>query len=85
MRKRKISRDVLVLAILSLITVLTWIIFDVYRIFSRKEGVDVPASQLQPLNPSLDQAVIEQISQESYLEKGEYLSPKEATQGAEQP
>ncbi len=88
MKKRKISRDVLILAILTLITVLTWIGLDIHRIFFKEETVNVPKEQLEPLNPELDQEVINQISKKSFLERGQYLPPEiptteEATEEAE--
>lgn len=76
MRKRKISRDILVLAVLTLITVATWTILDLHRIFSDKESISVPQEQLEPLNPELDDEVINQLSEKQYLEKGQYLPPE---------
>ena len=88
MKKKRISRDLLILAILSLITVFTWIGLDVYRIFFKDEELYVSPQQMEPLNPEIDQETIDQISQDSLFGKGEYLPPEqtgdeEATTGAE--
>jgi hypothetical protein len=88
MKKRRLSRDILILVILSLITDFTWIGLDLYRIFFKEEEVFVPPQQMEPLNPEIDQEIINQISQESSFGKGEYLPPEnmggeEATSGAE--
>lgn len=88
MKKKRLSKDILILVILSLITVLTWIGLDLHRIFSKQETPDVPSQQMELLNPEIDQEIINQISEESLFEKGEYLSPEipiseEATSEAE--
>ena len=77
MKKKRISRDILILVILSLITVVTWIGLDVYRIFTKGEELYVSPQQMEPLNPEIDQETLDQISQESLFGKGEYLPPEE--------
>jgi hypothetical protein len=79
MKKKRLSKDILVLVILSLITVLTWIGLDLHRIFSKEEASDVPTQQLEPLNPEINQEMIDQISEESLFGKGEYLPPETPT------
>lgn len=76
MKKRRISKDILILVILSLITVLTWIGLDIHRIFFREEELYVLTQQMEPLNPEIDQEIIDQISKESLFEKEEYLPPE---------
>ena len=88
MKKRRLSRDILVLVILSLITVMTWIALDIHRIFFKEEEVHVPPEQMEALNPEIDQEIIDKISQGSLFKKEEYLpsekiSEEEATGGAE--
>ncbi len=88
MKKKRVSKDILILVILSLITVFTWIGLDVYRIFFKDEELYVSPQQMEPLNPEIDQETIDQISQESLFGKGEYLPPEkmggeEATAEAE--
>lgn len=75
MKKKYISRDVLTLSVCTLITILAWIGFDVYRILSREKQPYVPANQLVPLNPKIDEEIINQLSQGAFWEKGEYALP----------
>ena len=75
MKRKYVSRDILILSLCTLITVLVWIGFDVYRILTKEEEPYVPTSQLIPLNPKVDQEIIDQIAQESLWEKGEYMLP----------
>jgi hypothetical protein len=82
MKKRRLSKDILILAILSLITVLTWIGLDLHRILFKEEELYVPPQQLEPLNPEIDQEIINQLSGQSLFEKGEYLPPE--TMGGEE-
>ncbi len=82
MKKKRLSKDILILVILSLITVLTWIGLDLHRIFFEKEELYVPPQQMEPLNPEIDQEIIDQISQEPSFGKGEYLPPE--TMGGEE-
>lgn len=54
--------------ILTAITSVFWIIFNVYRSFSEKPKNEVPAEVLEPLNPNLDTQTIENIKARFYLE-----------------
>ncbi len=88
MKKKRLSRDILVLVILSLITVMTWIALDIHRIFFKEEEVYVPPEQMEALNPEIDQETIDKIAQDSLFKKEEYLPPEriseeEATDEAE--
>ena len=82
MKKKRFSRDILILVILSLITAFTWIGLDVHRILFEEEEIYVPAEQLEALNPEIDQQVIDQVSEEYLLEKEEYLPPEEVSEEA---
>lgn len=82
MKRKQLSRDILILVILSLITVFTWIALDIHRILFDEEGVYVPAEQLEALNPEIDQQTINQVSEAYLLEKGEYLPPEEVGEEA---
>jgi hypothetical protein len=75
MKKKYVSRDVLIVSVCTLITILVWIGFDVYRIFTQEEQPYVPADQLVPLNPKIDQEIIDQVAQGAFWEKGEYTLP----------
>lgn len=58
MKKRS---DTTVLAILTILTVLTWVGFDAYRRLVRKDLQDIPPEVLAPLNPSLDTEILDNI------------------------
>ena len=75
MKKKYVSRDILVLSVCTLITISAWIGFDVYRILTREEEPYVPGSQLAPFDPEIDQEIIDHIAQGAFWEKGEYLLP----------
>lgn len=63
MKDFKFSKDVLVLAIMSLLTVLTWIGFEVYRAATESTIPRVTQEMLAPLKPTLDQETIEQLKE----------------------
>lgn len=67
MKKGKLPAIVTTL-ILTAITSLFWIIFNVYRSFSQKPEIDIPSEILEPLNPNLDSKTIEEIKQRNYLD-----------------
>ena len=53
--------------ILTLITIVMWVSFDVYRAIKKPAEAVVPPDVSQPLTPTLDQAVINQIESRTYL------------------
>lgn len=60
MEKAKLPSLVTVL-ILTLITVVMWVGFDVYRLFNQPAAPSVPVSVSNPITPSLDQDAINQL------------------------
>lgn len=66
MNKRKIPSLIPVL-VLTLITIVIWVSLDIYRAFRKPTEVSVPANVSQPITPTLDQSVIEQIESRTYL------------------
>jgi len=88
MRKTRISREILLLAIFTTITVFTWISLDVFRAFSKKETPKIIQSQIKPLDPNLDNQVIEDLKKKKLFEFGEVELPEvkpteEATEAGE--
>jgi len=65
-QKNKISRDVLVISVLSLLTILVWIGMDVHRKLTQKEVPEILEKQLLPLDPKIDVEIINVL--ESQLE-----------------
>lgn len=61
MKKRKVNRDTLVLSILTLITVLTWIAFDVYQALTKTTIPEVIQEQMRSLEPKIDKTKIERL------------------------
>ncbi len=61
MPKKLLSRDLLVLSILSVITVFTWIGFEVYRALTKTEIPIVLQRQIQPLNPVIQKEVLDSL------------------------
>ena len=60
---KKTNRDILVLSILTLITVLTWIAFDVYQALTKYTLPQVLEEQMRPLDPKIDRAKIEKLKE----------------------
>lgn len=68
---QKLNRDLFNLSIMTLITVLTWAGFDVYRAFHQVEIPQVLERQIQPLNPQLDQEVFANLRERDFISKEE--------------
>lgn len=88
MKETRISREILLLAIFTTITVFTWIGLDVYRAFSKKETPEIIQSQLEPLDPNLDKQVIEDLKKRKLfgfeeVELPEVKPRQEATEAGE--
>lgn len=61
--KRQIKPDLLIIAVLTLMTILTWITFDVYRILKTQEIPKIIKDELAPLNPEIDFGVFDYLRQ----------------------
>jgi len=57
-RKSKINRDLLVISILTLITILSWIGMDVYHRLTKTAVPEVVERQLLPLDPKIKTEVL---------------------------
>lgn len=68
---RKLNRDLLNLSIMTLITVLTWLGFDLYRAFQQVEIPQVLERQIQPLNPQLDKEVFANLKERDFISREE--------------
>ena len=67
-QKTKISRDLLVLSVLTLITILTWLGMDIYRRLIQREIPQVMEKQLLPLDPRIETKIFD------YLETRQWKS-----------
>lgn len=59
MKKKK--PRIVVFVILSVITLVTWVVFDIYRIFTRPSPVELEPEVLEGISPTLNQDVISEI------------------------
>ena len=55
------QRDWLVIAIFTFITVLVWIVSDVYHAVVTSQITEIQAQLILPLNPKIDQIAIDNI------------------------
>lgn len=83
MKKQRLSRDILFLSILTVITVFTWIFLDIYRTFTKIDKPKIPSDQLETLNPDLEIEVIQDLSGKESFSPGEFSLPETpiATEG----
>lgn len=66
MNKKKLPEIVIIL-ILTLIVVIFWIFFSVYRVFTNKPAPAVPAEVIIPLDAKLDSDTLEDIKSRNYI------------------
>jgi hypothetical protein len=62
-RSKTINRDILVLAILTTLTVITWVAFDIYRALNKLTLPEILQEQLVPFDPTIDVKQIEKLKQ----------------------
>lgn len=65
MKKKPIDRDLIILLVLTLMTLVTWVGTEAYRTFTKREIPAVLESLLTPLNPVLDSKVLDNLEQRS--------------------
>ncbi len=61
MRKNKIDRDIVMVLVMTLMTLVTWVGFEVYRAYTRADIPPVLAKQLLELSPTLGIPVLEKL------------------------
>lgn len=76
MRQSKFPKDLFFISILTLLTVITWIIIDAYRAVSKNDIPKVLQQQIEPLNPQLDIKILENLSGRIQVGKDALLLPK---------
>lgn len=59
--KNKKLPSIVILLILTAITVVFWVSFNVYRVFTKEEPVVVPSEITAPINPNLDMDTLDEI------------------------
>lgn len=70
MNKLKSPRLV-TLAIITTATIIFWIFFEVYRIFTTPSPAEVPEELMRPINPTLDSEGLDNIQARNYFEEGQ--------------
>lgn len=87
MREFKLGRDALILSILTLITVITWIGYEVYYAATKTTIPKVTQEQLTPLNPKLKKEVMEDLKSNLWYGAGDLTlaSSPVSTESAIQP
>lgn len=63
MRKKGIDRDLIIVLTSTLITLATWVGFEVYRAYTKVTVPEVLQKHLLPLNPTLNTQVLDQLEQ----------------------
>lgn len=56
------------IAIISTITIISWVFFGLYEVLSKKPDVAVPETLLQDINPQLDTATLNTIQTRLFFE-----------------
>lgn len=70
MDKNKLP-SLVTIAMLTLITIIFWIFFSVFRLLTTKPGIQVADEILRPLTPTLDRAALEKLQARIYVSEGE--------------
>lgn len=62
---------IVTIGVLTLITVVFWVGFEIFRTFTKQPDSPVPPNIINPLNPTLDQTALSKLQQRMYLEEGQ--------------
>lgn len=71
MNQLKFGRNILFLAILSLLTVMVWIGYEVYQVYTKTTVPQVTSKLIQPLNPTVDLEILQTIKEKQQLSNEE--------------
>ena len=69
--KLKLGKDALFLSILTLITVIVWMVMDIYRQLNKTQIPKVLKNQTKPLDPEISAEVFESIEKRFIFSEGE--------------
>lgn len=78
--KKQLSRDLLTLSVLTLITVFTWIGFEVYRALTKTEIPTVLQRQIEPLNPTIKRDIFQDLKSRRSFSTEELVVPAARTE-----
>ncbi len=65
MKKRRVDTDVIILLVSTLITMATWVGFEVYRAYTKPAPIDGVQKHLGNFNPNLKSDVLDKIEKRS--------------------
>lgn len=71
-KEKGISKDFLILSVLTVISVTVWIILDVYHALNKSEIPQVLKQQTEPINPKLDLTILDELEKLTYYDWSEY-------------
>jgi hypothetical protein len=69
--KRPKPPSIITVAIITTITIIFWIFFEVYQILTGNVDVDVPQQLLKPLDPTLNQEILSSLKGKIEFQKDE--------------
>lgn len=69
MRKKTIDRDLIIMLTTTLITLATWVGFEVYRAYTKVTIPQGLEKYLQPLDPTLNTSVLDELEARSKWEE----------------
>lgn len=61
--KFKLGKDALILSIMTLLTVITWIFFEVYRTLHKQASTQITKKQMEPLDPKINTTIIQALKE----------------------
>lgn len=81
----KLGKNALFLSLISLLTIISWVGFEVYKASNKTTITKVTKQQMAPINPNIKTAVFEKIEKNLSLSEEELntITAPEATQEAE--
>lgn len=80
MKRKQLGRDILILSILTVITVFTWIGLEVYRVLTKTEIPVVLKRQIEPLNPTINREIFEDLKSRGAFSVEELVIPPTTTE-----
>ena len=70
-KKTKISQDLFVLSLLTLLAIGAWVGSDAYHRFIAKKAITVPENLLTPLEPKINMEILDQLEEKKQLSEEE--------------
>lgn len=67
MNQLKFGKNILIISLMTLLTVFSWIGFEVYRTYTKTTVPKIIKDLIKPLNPTLNQNLFEEIDKKYYL------------------